>query len=536
MAEPIIDPTINPANDPNKHTASWRSRLGRLGGHTLLILLVLALIVAAADRSKLSWDWSADRRFSLSPALVALLKQQQEPLELISIWPIEVDDLAKPIMDGLRIIAQQSAQIHLRHIDPILHKPSLAAFEADFGPASLPALYLVRRSQKRAFHIPVNGGTRFMLQREIGGALVALGESKTPSVSFLQGHGELRPNGGDDDGANEFIRTLELGGLRVDLCEPARDGTIDAASLLIIAGATTPLGPDLALVKTHLADGGATLILGDDRMPSDLGALLRMRGILMGPSLPEKLPALLNGTGDITPVLAPTAASLPPRIIVSLHQHVVGQNAAFPHHNLLLSNELMNPQHAAVQRALTSGQSILSPWTTPVQLLQPKAFDDQTRQRLEQAYATLETAPFTAETLLQSAPADAWVKERAAPLLAPSELDKQPPLPISWAIESQIGSDSVRDERSARIVVWGSRQAASDGVLSQRRFANATYLLDTARWCLHRDRASAIPDAETKIFRVDASDTMLLWLAAFLIAVVPCLCIGVAILTWWDRR
>ena len=129
MAEPIIDPTLNPANDPandpNKHTASWHSRLGRLGGHTLLILLVLALIVAAADRSKLSWDWSADRRFSLSPALVALLKQQKEPLELISIWPIEADDLAKPIMDGLRIIAQQSPQIHLRHIDPILHKPTL---------------------------------------------------------------------------------------------------------------------------------------------------------------------------------------------------------------------------------------------------------------------------------------------------------------------------------------------------------------------------------------------------------------------------
>ena len=80
------------------------------------------------------------------------------------------------------------------------------------------------------------------------------------------------------------------------------------------------------------------------------------------------------------------------------------------------------------------------------------------------------------------------------------------------------------------------RQAASDGVLAQRQFANATLLIDAARWCLHRDRATAIPDAETKVFRVDASDTMLLWLAAFLIAIVPCVCIGVAILTWWDRR
>jgi len=155
---------------------------------------------------------------------------------------------------------------------------------------------------------------------------------------------------------------------------------------------------------------------------------------------------------------------------------------------------------------------------------------------LQSAYAALGTHPFDSTILLQSAPADSWVKERAVALLAPAELDQQPALPLGWAVESLVGSDSVRDERSARLVVWGSRQAASDGVLSQRRFANATLLIDAARWCLHRDRASAIPDAETKVFRVDASDAMLLWLAAFLIAIVPCICIGIAILTWWDRR
>ena len=522
--------------DSVKQVASWRARLGRLGGHTLLIMVVLALIVAAADRSKITWDWSADHRFSLSPALVTLLAQQQDPIELVSIWPIEVDDRAKPIMDGLRIIAQQSPQIRLRHIDPLLHKPTLAAFETTYGQASIPAIYVVRPANKRAFHIPVNPATRFVLQREIGGALISLAESKPPLISFLQGHGELRPNGGVDDGADDLIRSLELAGFRVHLSELARDGKIEAASLLLIAGATTPLGSDIALVKTHLADGGAALILGDDRMPSDLGALLRGRGILMGPSLPAELPTVLNGTGDFTTILSPAATSLPPRIVVSMRQHLVGQNAAFPHHNLLLSGELMNPQHAATQRALTSGQSILSPWSSPVQLLQPKSFDDATRQRLQSAYAALGTQPFNSAILLQSAPADSWVKERAAALLAPAELDQQPALPLGWAVESLVGSDSVRDERSARLAVWGSRQAASDGVLAQRQFANATLLIDAARWCLHRDRATAIPDAETKVFRVDASDTMLLWLAAFLIAIVPCVCIGVAILTWWDRR
>ncbi len=71
--------------DAVKHNTSWRARIGKLGGHTLLIMVVLALMVAAADRSKITWDWSADHRFSLSPALVTLLAQQHEPLELVSI-------------------------------------------------------------------------------------------------------------------------------------------------------------------------------------------------------------------------------------------------------------------------------------------------------------------------------------------------------------------------------------------------------------------------------------------------------------------
>jgi hypothetical protein len=171
-----------------------------------------------------------------------------------------------------------------------------------------------------------------------------------------------------------------------------------------------------------------------------------------------------------------------------------------------------------------------------VQLLQPCAFDDETRQRLQAAYVALGTPPFLAETLMQSAPGDAWVKARAEALLSPTNVSLQPALPLAWSVESQVGQNSVRDERSARLVVWGSRQAASDGVLAQKRFANATLLVDLARWTMHRDRATAIPDAETHAFRVEASDQLLLWLAAFLVAVVPCFCFGVAILTWWDRR
>ncbi|HEX3132386.1 MAG TPA: hypothetical protein VHX44_02255 [Planctomycetota bacterium] len=512
----------------------WTARIGRLGGRTVLVLVVLAIAVAAADRSRLFVDWSADHRFSLSPALVELLRAQQEPVELVSIWPLEVDSAARPIAEGLRLMAERSTKVTYRHIDPVLHKPTLAEFEKRYREASV-GVYVTRPSTSRAFRIPLNDATRRVLQRDVGGALVALADAHPPHISLLQGHGELRPGGGDDDGGDQLIRNLELAGFVVDAVEPARGGRISATFLLLIAGAVAPLGPDADLVRNHLADGGAAFALIDDRAPVDLSLLLRQRGVLCGAALPSGLRQALDG-GDLATALGPLGGNLSPRVVVSLRHHAVGQEAAFPHHNLLLDGTQVNPSHPVTARAASSGQSVLSPWTSPVQVLQPGSFDAALATRLKAAYATFNTAPFAALPLLQSAPGDAWTKGRAEPLQVPDGLAKQSALPLAWAIESLQTSDSVRDDRGARLVVWGSRQAASDGVLGQGRFANADLLVDTARWLLRRERSTAIPEAETTAFRVDASDGVLLWLSAFLVAIIPCACIGVAILTWWERR
>jgi hypothetical protein len=520
-----------PASSP----AAWHGRLGRLGGRTLLVLAVLAIAVAAADRSRLFVDWSADQRFSLSPALVTLLDRQQETIELVSIWPQELDEDARPVADGLRLMDERGGKVDYRHIDPVLHKPTLAEFEKRYREKSV-GVYVVRPATGRAFRIPLNDGTRRVLQRDVGGALVALADAHPPAISLLQGHGELRPGGGGDDGADQLIRTLELAGFVIRPVEPARGDRIAAASLLLIAGPVAPLGPDLEHVRAHLADGGATLALLDDRAPLDLGLALRMRGVLGGAALPADLrPAMAPG-GDLAAALGPQGANLPPRVVVSLRHHAVGQEAAFPHHNLLLDGALLNPDHPATTRAAISGQSVVSPWTSPIQVLQPGAFPEDIAKRLQAVYNGFGTPPFTALPLLQTVPADAWTKSRGEAFQVPEGLDRQSALPLAWAIESLQTDASVRDDRGARLVVWGSRQAASDGVLGQGRFANADVLVDAARWLLRRERATAIPEAETAAFRVDASDGVLQLLYALLVAIIPCACIGVAILTWWDRR
>jgi ABC-type uncharacterized transport system len=528
------------AENATQQSPAWLKRFSQLGGRTIIIIIALLFVVAAADRSRLSWDWSADHRYSLSPALITLLTQQTDSVEFVTIWPMELDEAARPISDGLRTMSEQSRHIRVRHIDPILHKSTLSAFEKEYGSAMVPALYVLRPTQKRSFHIPINAGTRLVLQREIGGALISLQDNNPPVIAFLQGHGELRPAGGADDGADELIHAFTLGGFRVTLTELARGDRIPNDALLCLAGPTAPLGSDITAIKNHLTDGGALMLFGDDRLPLDLALFLRTRGILMGPALPTALPAALRGERDFVSVLQPHSDNLTSRIIVSLRHHVVGQEAQFPHHNLFLDGDVLNHQHQVLQRVGTSGQPLISPWSTAIHILQPQQFDQENdtaiRQSLLAAYATFGTAPFAATRLAHSVAGDAWLKERSAPFVVPEQLAQQPTIPCAWALTMNAHQASVSAQRENRLFLWGSRQAASDGILLQQRFANSNAWVDAARWAMHREQANVIPEAETKAFRVDASDSALLWIAALLIAVIPCLCIGAAILTWWDRR
>jgi hypothetical protein len=534
MVEDTASETAAPTPAPPTPDAGhWLARLGGLGGRTVLVLLALVVVVAAADRSRLLFDWSADHRFSLSASLTRLLRAQTEPVELVGIWPEELADAVRPIADGLRLMTLENTKVTTRHIDPILHQPLLAEFARRYREAASLSVYVVRG--ERAFKIPLSAGTRRVLQREIGGALVALADPHPPVVNLLQGHGELRPGGGDDDGADGLVRSLELAGFQVRPLDLARTPAIPADGVLVVAGPVGPLGKaDVAAVAEHLDDGGAALVLADDRMPVDLAALLRRRGILMGPDLPPRMNNGMNAD-QFAAALVPNAVPWS-EVIVSMHRHFVGQETGFPHHQLLLDRDLISPDHVATAQVAASGQSVLSPWTTAVSVLEPSHFEGDFGLRLAEAYAKLGTPPFQAAPLLWTAPGDCWKKSRAEPLIAPEQLAKMPSRILALAVVSQPTSTSVRQGRGARLVVWGSRQAASDRVLGQERFANAALLVDLVKWLADRESATDIPEAELAAFQVNASDQTMFWLMGILVAILPCACLGAAMLAWWERR
>jgi hypothetical protein len=496
-----------------------------LGGRTAAMLAVLALVVAAADRTGLTLDASVDRRHTLSGSLLGILRQQEQPVELVGIWDVGYEEAAQPIAERLEQMAAVNPRLAYRAIDPELHKPRLSAFAARYGVEDNPALYVCRG--ERAFKIPLTATLGANLQREVGGALVSLSDPNPPAVHFLQGHGELRPKGGTEDGSDHFVRDLELNGFTVGTLDLAQSKRVPNDGVLVIAGPTAPFGKlGLKLLDEYLTDGGATLLLADDRMSPDLASWLRRRGILMGPGVPRGLLA-----GDLSGLMVEDTETLPAQVVVSMQHHFVGQESEFPYQNLLLGTQSINPAHPATARIAGSGQQLLSPWTTAVAA--PNWGDEQ--DPLAAAYVKAGVTGFSAEQLLKTVSGDSWSKRREDPLQAPADLKNAAAAPLAWAITWPPAPGSVRAQET-RLVIWGSRQAASDGVLSQGNFANGSMLVSLCRWLGGRGAQTEIPLADSALFQVQAGDGVLFWITAGLLALLPCAFIGIALAVWWEKR
>lgn len=510
----------------------WQWRLAGLGGRTLALIAVLVLAVAAAHRTGWRVDLSPDRRFTLDPALERILVAQTEPVAFTAIWPSDVDEQVEPLVESLQAMVARSPRLSYRRIDPLRDQPALEQFAKRYQDRSAPAIYLCRGT--RAFKIAVSdvGVSRRTLQQDVGGGLLALADSDPPTARFLLGHGELQPDG-SDEGSDALVRALTLGGFRAEL---GGEQPIDPESLVVIAGPTGALGaPTIARIDQHLVDGGSLLVFADHRVPADLAGLLRRRGILVGPGIPRDL-------GDPAVLLADTPEPMPPTDVVSLTRNAraVTRQAEFPFYNLLIGPDLLGeagaPPHPALIGIAAARRDLLSPGSAPVLVLD---LDPVADRDLAQKLAAAGRLPRFAEPpsrLFATAPGDSWLSPHDRQPQVPKNLEQAPPIPLAAAARYLPDERSTRQGEGARIAVWGSRAAVGNATLRQEQYANGALVVDLARWLNDRGRASPIPPAETVAYRVIGSDRTLWIITALLLAVMPALAVGGALLAWLDRR
>lgn len=524
MAEPA--PPLPAA--PTRMARAWALR--GIGGRTILGLALVVVLVAVADRSRLRLDLSDDRRFTIDPALAALLQREQDDTVLTGIWTAADEEHLAGLSVQLQQLVAASPHLSYRHIDPELERGELERFAASHEQASLPGLYLSRRSQ--TVRLPLTGRLLIALQPELGGALAILDDPHPPQVVLLQGHGELHPGGGPNDGGDELAHTITLSGCVVSWRETGSLATISSSALLVLPGPTAPaIGEDvLRLVRNHLHDGGRLLAFLDDRAPTDLCGMLRERGVLVG-TLPE---ALVQH--DLPHVIDPQAPGMPPLVVMSMAHNYVTHAGQFPYENLVLSDAggvaMINAASPATATVAQAGTEILSPRTTEVLAL--------TREELARVDPDLArrwtTGPDVAQWLLSTAPQDAWRQPFGRALMQPTAVEHLPPLHLACWCEYAPTADSAQQGMPARMVVWGSRNAVSDGILGLPGFGNAELVRALVAALTNRTAPTGIAALRLRGYQADISAHGLWLLLAGLVVALPCCMLGAAMLTWWDRR
>lgn len=528
------------------------SALGLIGGQTIFLIIFCIFIVAVADKSELNLDWSLSSNFSLHPATERLCADIQTDIRIYGIWPKNPKNAYngmlrshKNIDRKLDIIANSNTHIQYTQLDPELDKPRIKALEEQYGELNGPAVFIANTT-KKALRIPYTFSIAQTLENNIGSALLALESNINTKIYILKGHGELVQGGGDHNGIDYLLRILKTNGYEVIILDPAKLSALQRIpkdGVLFIPGARSPLGSQaITAVREFMQDGGNALILADHRCPQDLSTLLRQRGILIGngfPSVPFSAAAFQE-----------TAPVGKPQILCSAEQSLVGNEGRLDRLQILPNQTYVHnvdseqqrhflvPQnHPCTSRSHYSGRYIVSPFSSSSLALDPEKMDDK-GEGLGEIMNQLGTVPYRITRLISMYGNNIWpAHEKNSQLLNNPLADNPPQLyTLAYAFEYKLSQDTVVKDSTSRMVIWSSRQAASNLILKQGTLANELFILDSLAWLDFRENSSNIPPSTFNSFKVECSDETLRWVMILLVIIIPMLSLGGAILTWWDRR
>ncbi|HEY5241065.1 MAG TPA: GldG family protein, partial [Polyangiaceae bacterium] len=243
--------------------------------------VVLAFVVnMLADRHFTRWDWTQDKRWSLSPATLETLHSLEQPVE---VWAItgSGDSLQQSIKELLASYQAASSRIEVHFIDPDRDVAQLVALQARFGleagrtddgRVATDAVIVVATGDKHWFLTPQDlfeqaddVHVKPREERALTRAIRSVLGGEKARLCFTAGHGELslEPDHDDREGLGALRDLFEKNNYElttVDLTVPGAHEPFAGCAVAIIAGMRAPFAPEEAnRLRTWLMLGGSLL-------------------------------------------------------------------------------------------------------------------------------------------------------------------------------------------------------------------------------------------------------------------------------------
>ncbi|MGD0525019.1 MAG: GldG family protein [Polyangiaceae bacterium] len=459
-------------------TLPLAGHLVQLGG--VVAAVVLAFVVnVLGDRHFTRWDWTRDKRWSLSPATVETLHSLEQPVE---VWAITGagDSLQQSIKELLASYQAASSRIEVHTIDPDRDVAQLVALQARFGleagrtedgRVATDAVIVVATGDKHWFLTPQDlyeqsddVHVKPREERALTRAIRSVLGGEKAKLCFTAGHGEmsLEPDHDDREGLGALRDLFEKNNYElatVDTTVPGAHEPFAGCSVVLIAGMRAPFAPEeTTRLRTWLLEGGSLLAAvgpldptaGASATPAGLDDALAPFGIALEDDVVE----------DLEP-----SVSIPEThgqgFFVSAHPHPVTTT-------LVAGGPASHPPRVAAFYT-RSMRAMASPGAVAASALLTTSDD---------AFAKRDVA--------------AAAQGADAPPRSPS--DASGPFVIAMASERPRASDATA--HGPRVVVLGSRYfLAQDNWRQPRPLHGAAFLVDSAlSWLAARPEVVDVPD------------------------------------------
>lgn len=285
---------------------NWRegaSILGRRGtryGASAALLIVIALGVtvlanAVSLRYNARWDLTENKRHSLSPQTVKLLKALKSPVEVIGFFRSDTPG-KRTAEDLLKQYAQASDGKFTYRVEDPDRSPGLAR---RYGVETYGTL-VMQSGEKSEKVLDAE-------EERLTNALVKVTRPGNPIVYFVKGHGERDISSSERTGMSQAKEQLEKANYTVKDLELARTGKVppDAAVVIVPGPRTDLLPPELTAIDDYLAQGGHVLLMADPLQADGLAKYVAKYGVTLGQDLvvePSPIGRLL-GVGPEVPLV-----------------------------------------------------------------------------------------------------------------------------------------------------------------------------------------------------------------------------------------
>ena len=475
---------------------SWRegaSILGRRGtryGASAALLIVIALGVAVLAnavslRYNARWDLTENKRHSLSPQTVKLLKGLKAPIEVIGFFRSDTPG-KRTAEDLLKQYAQASdGKFTYRMEDPD-RSPGLAR---RYGVETYGTL-VMQSGEKSEKVLDAE-------EERLTNALVKVTRPGNPIVYFVKGHGERDISSSERTGMSQAKEQLEKANYTVKELELARTGKVppDAAVVIVPGPRTDLLPPELTAIDDYLAQGGHVLVMADPLQADGLAKYVAKYGVTLGQDLvvePSPIGRLL-GVGPEVP------------LVMQYEQHPITKDMA----------KVMTgfPLTRSVSPAKTPPQGMT---VTPLAKTSADSWGETNLDGLRRG---------------QPASRDDKDTPGPVPVLLAVTIE---PTPAAKAAGQAEADDSKKPK--ARLVVLGTSTFASNQALGFQ--GNRDLFLNIVAWLAGQEDEIAVRPKDPRqnpIFATEAQKNAILWLSIVVLPGAVMVC-GIALVVRRRRR